>query len=196
MPAETTTLPFSIADDTLALFFPAADAGSRAPAPWISITGGQFAIMMRSHATAALMLGICAGALLLAAPAPAQSPPRIIVSAAGAPTTDLPMADYQAFDSFSSEHPDIIAQLSRAPRLMRSQSYLAKHPALSAFLSSHPGVSDALSAHPGNFLPLRADRNGRASDRRGAPVRPHALGTKAEHKSVKADASATNSSGK
>lgn len=153
--------------------------------------------MMRSHATAAFLLfGICAGFLIMAAPALAQSPPKLIVSAEGAPATDLPMADYQAFDSFSSEHPDIIAQLSRAPRLMRSQSYLAKHPALNAFLSSHPGVSDALSAHPGNFLPLRAGRNGRASDRRGAPVRPHALGTKAEHKSVKADASATTSSGK
>ncbi len=145
--------------------------------------------MTRSHATVRLLIGICAGSLALAAPALAQSSSRLIVSSEGAPATDLPMADYAAFDSFSSAHPEIIAQLSRDPRLMRSHSYLAKHPELGGFLDSHPEVRAAMVRDPGNFLPLTVGG-------RWIAKHPHAA-TPRHHHGPKASAAApAASSGK
>lgn len=102
-----------------------------------------------------MMLGVLAGLPWLMQPnfAAAQTS-KLIVENEGAPSTDLPMADYHAFDSFSAQHPEIIGQLSRNPQLMRSDSFLAKNPEFKAFLDSHPEVRDELREHPGNFLPL------------------------------------------
>ncbi len=110
---------------------------------------------MNQKSAAALMIGSVAGVLLLVQPAFARAQtPKLIIENEGAPTNDLPMADYQAFDSFSAQHPEIIGQISRNPQLMHSESYLAKNPELKTFLDSHPEVRDALRKHPGNFLPL------------------------------------------
>ncbi len=110
---------------------------------------------MKRTSAACLMFGSFAGLLMLMRPAFALAQtPKLIVENEGAPSTDLPMADYHAFDSFSAQHPEIIGQLSRNPQLMHSDSYLAKNPELKTFLDSHPEVRDALREHPGNFLPL------------------------------------------
>jgi hypothetical protein len=110
---------------------------------------------MKRTSAVCMMLGVLAGLPWLMQPtlAAAQTS-KLIVENEGAPSTDLPMADYHAFDAFSAQHPEIIGQLSRNPQLMRSDSFLAKNPEFKTFLDSHPEVRDELREHPGNFLPL------------------------------------------
>ncbi|MBF6559386.1 MAG: hypothetical protein IVW56_03765 [Candidatus Binataceae bacterium] len=106
-------------------------------------------------ATTLTIAGGCAGILITMAPAMAQSTaPVVTLTSPGAPNTDLPIADLRAFDEFSLEHPDVIAQLCRHPRLIEDDSFLTRHPELRDFLASHPGLCAALEKDPGNFLPL------------------------------------------
>ena len=101
--------------------------------------------------------GAGGGILVTMAPAMAQSTaPAVTITSSGAPNTDLPIADYRAFDEFSTEHPDVIAQLGRHPKLIEDDSFLTRHPELREFFASHPELREALERDPGNFLPLSA----------------------------------------
>jgi hypothetical protein len=96
-------------------------------------------------------VAILIGGLPLATPATAQnSPPPI--TAEGAPTGDLPLADYQAFDSFAVAHPEIVSELSHNPGLIENKHYLSKHQELRDFLASHAELRSALIQDPGDFL--------------------------------------------
>jgi hypothetical protein len=104
-----------------------------------------------------LMIGSLAvmlvGALATAIAAQAQiSTRRPNIKLIGAPSSDLPLADYQAFDKFAAAHPDIINDLSRDPRLMKDRDYLAGHPDLTGFFATHAELRDSLVANPGNFI--------------------------------------------
>lgn len=93
------------------------------------------------------------GVLAAAAPSLAQQPsPPPTVSAEGAPIGDLPLADYQAFDSFGVAHPEIVSALSHNPKLIEDDSYLSKHPELRDFLASHAELRSAFIEDPGDFL--------------------------------------------
>jgi hypothetical protein len=74
------------------------------------------------------------------------------VTSQGAPASDLPMADYQAFDNFAIAHPDIVSDLSHHPQMIQDQAYLGKHPELRDFLATHAELRAALIADPGNFI--------------------------------------------
>jgi hypothetical protein len=107
-------------------------------------------------------VAIMVGALLVAVPALAQesrSPPTI--AAKGAPTGDLPLADYQAFDAFAAAHPEIVSNLNHHPQLIEDDDYLAKHVELRDFLASHTELRAAMIEDPGNFL---APQSGKRSD--------------------------------
>ncbi len=86
--------------------------------------------------------------------AQAAQPGQVEISSEGAPTTDLPMDQYQAFDQFAQEHPDVVRDLSRNPRLIQSPDFESSHPALREFLDSHSEVRAAFAENPGDFLPL------------------------------------------
>jgi hypothetical protein len=93
------------------------------------------------------------GVLVTAAPSLAQHPsPPPTVSAEGAPIGDLPLADYQAFDSFGVAHPEIVSALSHNPKLIEDDNYLSKHPELRDFLASHAELRSAFIEDPGDFL--------------------------------------------
>jgi hypothetical protein len=100
-----------------------------------------------------LTVAILMGALVIAIPALAQesTPPPTIMSE-GAPTRDLPLADYQAFDGFAVAHPEIVSELSHRPQLIEDDDYLAKHSELRDFLASHAELRAAMIQDPGNFL--------------------------------------------
>jgi hypothetical protein len=87
------------------------------------------------------------------AAATASGAPVVGIFSAGAPTTDLNMNGYQAFDQFAQEHPAIVRQLHRNPRLVNDPSFVRKHPAFAEFLRDHPKVAEDLAEHPGNYLP-------------------------------------------
>jgi hypothetical protein len=93
-----------------------------------------------------------AAVLVAAAPSFAQPSPPPTVSAEGAPIGDLPLADYQAFDSFGVAHPEIVSALSHNPKLVEDDSYLSKHPELRDFLASHAELRSAFIEDPGDFL--------------------------------------------
>lgn len=80
----------------------------------------------------------------------APSPPPI--TAEGAPSSDLPLADYQAFDQFAIAHPEIVSDLAHDPHLLENADYLAKHPQLRDFLSTHEELRGNLISDPGNFI--------------------------------------------
>ncbi len=63
-----------------------------------------------------LTVGLIAGVLAGHQKAFAQGG-QVEISSAGAPTSDLPMADLQAFDQFRAAHPEIVQALSRNPKL-------------------------------------------------------------------------------
>jgi hypothetical protein len=78
----------------------------------------------------------------------------VIISSAGAPDTDLPVNEYRAFDQFSEEHPEVVHQLGRNPRLMQNSTFLSRHAELRDLFNNNPGLSDALENNPGDFLSL------------------------------------------
>lgn len=100
-----------------------------------------------------LAVAIMAGTLLLAIPALArESASSPAIATVGAPVSDLPLADYQAFDAFAVAHPEIVSQLNHHPQLIEDDDYLAKHSELRDFLSSHTELRAAMIQDPGNFL--------------------------------------------
>lgn len=74
------------------------------------------------------------------------------VSTKTAPTSDLPLADYQAFDTFAVAHPEVVSELSHRPDLLKSDAYLTKHQELRDFLDSHSELRANLIENPGDFL--------------------------------------------
>ena len=78
--------------------------------------------------------------------------PMVEISSAGAPTTDLNMAGYEAFDQFAQEHPEIIRDLHHNRRLVNDPGYARNHPAYASFLQAHPKVAEDLAENPGNYL--------------------------------------------
>jgi hypothetical protein len=122
---------------------------------------------MRIDATLTIA-GAIAGFLTIVVPAWTQNAaPGTRISSEGAPSTDLPKADYQAFDEFSADHPELVAQLGRHPHLLEDEAFLARHKALREFLASHQGVKDEIARDPGNFLPLV---KGHGAEAEGAPA--------------------------
>src|SRR5690348_785478 len=99
-----------------------------------------------------LTVGLIAGLLATQPKAFAQGG-QVQISSEGAPTSDLPMADLQAFDQFRADHPEIAHALSHNPKLISSKSFQAKNPALRDFLSAHSGVETAFAENPVNFIP-------------------------------------------
>jgi len=99
-----------------------------------------------------LTVGLIAGLLAGHQKAFAQGG-QVEISSAGAPSSDLPMADLQAFDQFRAAHPEIVHALSRNPKLIDSKSFQDKHPALRDYLSAHSGFEAAFEEDPGNFIP-------------------------------------------
>src|SRR5689334_24305180 len=94
--------------------------------------------------TCALPIWLIAGLLATQPKAFAQGG-QVQISSEGAPTSDLPMADLQAFDQFRADHPEIAHALSHNPKLISSKSFQAKNPALRDFLSAHSGVETAFA---------------------------------------------------
>jgi hypothetical protein len=99
-----------------------------------------------------LTVGLIAGLLCGHQNAFAQGG-QVEISSAGAPSSDLPMADLQAFDQFRAAHPEIVHALSRNPKLIDSKSFQDKHPALRDYMSAHSGFEAAFEEDPGNFIP-------------------------------------------
>jgi hypothetical protein len=95
---------------------------------------------------------LMAVALATGVGAQVQDSPPPPLTAHGAPASDLPLADYRAFDQFAIAHPEIISDLGRDPRLLEDDAYLAKHPQLRDFLATHAELRDALISDPGNFI--------------------------------------------
>ncbi|HZP44078.1 MAG TPA: hypothetical protein VFB15_00370 [Candidatus Binataceae bacterium] len=109
-------------------------------------------------------LTIVAGAALvwpLTAMAQSSQQPQVFITSGGAPASDLAMDDYQAFDQFSQEHPAIIQELARNPRLVSSAGFASRHPEWRDFLDAHGDLRTAIAEDPGNFLPLTASGEGR-----------------------------------
>jgi len=97
-------------------------------------------------------------------PVPAQeSEPRVIhngnvdIVVEGASNMDLNVAQYKAFDHFAAEHPEIIRQLRKKPKLIDGPKYLGDHPELAQFMNEHPAWRADLDANPGNYLHLSPD---------------------------------------
>jgi hypothetical protein len=99
-----------------------------------------------------LTIGLIAGLLAGHQKAFAQGG-QVIISSEGAPSSDLPMADLQAFDQFRAAHPEVVHALSRNPKLVGSKSFQDKHPALRDYMSAHSGFEAAFEEDPGNFIP-------------------------------------------
>jgi hypothetical protein len=107
-----------------------------------------------------MVIAITAVALAATAPivrAQISTPPPSETSP-GAPDSDLPLADFQAFDKFAVAHPKIVSDLSHNPQLVEDQAYLAKHPELRNFLVTHAELRGALIEDPGDFIAPRSGR--------------------------------------
>lgn len=118
----------------------------------ISITAIAAAAALGMFAIPAMAQMQSAGADQMAANAPAMQSPKVEISSAGAPTTDLNMVGYAAFDEFAQEHPQIVRQLHQHPRLVNDPSYAQKHPEFAQFLKENPKVAEDLAENPGNYL--------------------------------------------
>jgi hypothetical protein len=110
-----------------------------------------------------LKIGSCAvmvaGALATAIVAQGQTPATPTIVSTGAPASDLPLADYQAFDKFAAAHPETIRAVSQNLRLLEDRDFLAGHPELSGFLATHAELREALIENPGNFIEPSARRH-------------------------------------
>jgi hypothetical protein len=110
-------------------------------------------------AAAGLFVGAFAGQGIARAQTPSNSPtasssPQVFIEAVGAPTTDLPMQQYNEFDRLMQDNPDVTQALARNPHLINSQRFLSAHRDLRDFLQTHPDVRAGIEQDPGNFLPL------------------------------------------
>jgi hypothetical protein len=72
----------------------------------------------------------------------------------GYPGSGLPNAgQVERFDNgYLDEHPQVAGQLSRDPRLVDNQQFLANHPGLVSYLSHHPELRTELEQHPDRFM--------------------------------------------
>jgi hypothetical protein len=66
----------------------------------------------------------------------------------------LPSANYQAFDQFAADHPEIANALARNPRLIAHESFIQSHPALADFLNTHADVENDFAKNPGNYVDM------------------------------------------
>jgi hypothetical protein len=106
-----------------------------------------------------MVIAIAAVALAAAPLVQAQiSTPPPSETSPGAPDSDLPLADFHAFDKFAVAHPKIVTDLSHNPQLVEDQAYLAKHPELRNFLVTHAELRGALIEDPGDFIAPRSGR--------------------------------------
>ncbi|HKV53722.1 MAG TPA: hypothetical protein VJN94_03680 [Candidatus Binataceae bacterium] len=87
-------------------------------------------------------------------PVQAAEAGAVEISSEGAPSTDLPMDQYHAFDQFRQSHPGIVREMGHDPSLIQSSAFQARHPELRELFQQHPGLQDALAGNPGDFLPL------------------------------------------
>jgi hypothetical protein len=92
-----------------------------------------------------------AAALATAVGVQAQKP-SLAATSESTPASDLPLADYQAFETFAAAHPDVVNELGQNPQLLQDQHYLEKHPALNEFLATHAELRGALIDDPGDFI--------------------------------------------
>jgi hypothetical protein len=99
-----------------------------------------------------LTVGLLIAGLLAGQPKAFAQGGQAQISSEGAPTSDLPMADLQAFDQFRADHPEIVHALSHNPKLISSKKFQDKNPALRDFLSAHSGIETAFAEDPGNFI--------------------------------------------
>jgi hypothetical protein len=99
-----------------------------------------------------LTVGLIAG-LLAAHPKAFAQGGQVEISSEGAPPSDLPMADLQAFDQFRADHPEIVHALAHNPKLISNKRFQDKNPALRDFLTAHSGIEMAFAEDPGNFIP-------------------------------------------
>jgi hypothetical protein len=76
----------------------------------------------------------------------------IIFESAG--TKGLSQADYQAFDQFGLEHPEIVKALERNPRLINDKSFIKSQAPFANFLHTHPGVVADFAENPGNYVDM------------------------------------------
>ena len=111
---------------------------------------------------AAVALPIAFAAPALAA-APGQTLGTVvngntIIEFRAADTSDIDLAKLRAWGDFAEQHPEIAHELAYHPSLIRSDSYLKKHPELEAFLSQHPDIRQDMAENPGNYnaIPPRA----------------------------------------
>ena len=69
-------------------------------------------------------------------------------------THGLSKADYQAFDEFASEHPEIAKALERDPRLINDKNFVQSHISFADFLRTHPNVATDFAENPGNYVEM------------------------------------------
>jgi phage-related protein len=65
---------------------------------------------------------------------------------------DTTRGELASFDRFSDSHPEIAEQLRKDPSLVKSQEFVAKHPALQEYLQQHPGVREEITENPNSFM--------------------------------------------
>lgn len=74
-------------------------------------------------------------------------------------TSDLPMADYHAWEQFAQQHPGIVRQLRGNPNLIKNHGWMMSHEGLREFFSAHPKAHAAMKQDPGNFfVPFKTAR--------------------------------------
>ena len=66
----------------------------------------------------------------------------------------LPTAQYQAFEQFAAENPEIVHALTRNPRLIANERFIQSHPALAEFMRTHSDFATAFAENPGNFVDM------------------------------------------
>jgi len=69
-------------------------------------------------------------------------------------TDNIDTANYQIWNEFASDHPEIARAIAYRPKAVDDPAFLRKHPALATFYQQHPEVRDALIADPGNFAAI------------------------------------------
>lgn len=69
-------------------------------------------------------------------------------------SNNIDTANYQTWNEFASDHPEIARAIAYRPKAADDPAFLRKHPALATFYQQHPEVRDALIADPGNFAAI------------------------------------------
>jgi len=77
---------------------------------------------------------------------------EVITKSGNAIDSDLNLARYKAWDEFRSSHPQIVRELDRNPRRVRSAAFVNQHPALKQLFAANAGLQEDMIRHPGNYL--------------------------------------------